>query len=219
MNCRGWNPHIALYLEGDLERSLAQQLETHLIACEECRTFVDELRESQADLRQLKSEIVDDAMLNRVRGRVLDQVRAIERHRTWIERMGIWLWGGFRWRYAVLGCVALIVSAVGVWRLNVHVRPVTVVAPPSPQIAAAPSIPDAPPTAAARPRRLKPAPTTASRQTAPAEDVGAGFSRRVRESATETVAAGPEANDTLIQIVTDDPNVVIYWLVDEPGGF
>jgi anti-sigma factor RsiW len=167
MNCRGWNPHIALFVEGDLEPNLVQQLEAHIKVCDECRTFVDELRYSQDGVRQLKGEIVDTAVLNRVRGRVLEQVRTIERRRTWMDRAAIWLWGGFRWRYAVLGGIALILSALGVWRVTVVNKPTPSVTQVASTPAVVPSVsvpaPNQTENGAARPRRLKPAPTPINR--------------------------------------------------------
>ena len=67
MNCRGWNLQMALYVEGDLEPEFGRPLEQHLAGCEECRSFAAALRESQAEVRQLRSEAVPAASLNRVR--------------------------------------------------------------------------------------------------------------------------------------------------------
>jgi anti-sigma factor RsiW len=207
MNCRGWHSHIALYVEGDLERDLTRDLESHLTVCDECRVFVEELRESQVGVRQLRSEIVEASSLNRVRANVLDQVRAIQERRTWLDRISILLWGGFRWRYAVLGSVALLAVSIMVWRLTLKQ---STVAPVVPQVAV---IAPAPLAATAEAETPKPTPikrTVTARKrlktAAPAEP------------AAVAVIDKPKPPDTVMKILTDDPNVVIYWLIEQTGG-
>ncbi len=201
MNCRGWNPNIALYVEGDLDRDVARELEIHLSSCVECRDFADTLRLTQSELRQLRSETIETSSLNRVRAGVLDQVRAMEMRRTWMDRTAIWLWGGYRWRYAVLGSVAVFAAALWIWQASSpHVpAPETVKAvsphvgrPETGQVAVAGGGPGAPVK-----RHIK-----ATGRMKPAEP-----------------AADEKNPDTVVQILTDDPNVVIYWLIDQTGGF
>ena len=197
MNCRGWNPHIALYVEGDLEPDLARQLETHLGGCVECRGFADTLRETQAEMRQLRSEAIETSSLNRVRANVLQQVRAIEEHRTWLDWAAIWIWGGFRWRFALLGSVALVLFAVSLWRMSTTPLP-------SPEIASAmlpvieiPKTTEVAATVVPVQQHMKP-------------------QHRLKPAHRVELEARP---DTVVQILTDDPNVVIYWLIDQTGGF
>jgi len=213
MKCRGWNPQIALYVEGDLELESVAHLEKHLEVCVECRAFLDELRNSQSEVRQLRNETVDASSLNRVRANVMRQVRAVEERRTWMDHFAIWLWGGYRWRFAVLGSVVLMATSIVIWRL------------------ASPTMPPSPPTIAIAPA---PAPV-------PSVDVPAAAERSVTRSApvrrSRPVASHPvapkvatldespvepqpeESKDTVVQILTDDPNIVIYWLFEKNGGF
>src|SRR5262249_25490282 len=135
MNCRGWNPHLALYVEGDLEQDLTQQLEAHLAVCDECQGFADRLRETQFTLRQVRNDIIETTSLNRIRANVLRQVRAIEERRGWIDRLGMLLWSGWSWRYSVLGCVTLILVSAVVWQLTRIASPVE----PQPRALATPS--------------------------------------------------------------------------------
>jgi anti-sigma factor RsiW len=214
MNCRGWTPHIALYVEGDLEAKLAVALEQHLMSCAECAGFLAELRATQRDLLGLKSEAVDEATLNRVRGRVLEQVRVIEGRRTWMDRMAMWLWGGLRWRYAVIGSVALVAIVLGSWRLT-HVPPLVAPLP----MAVVPVQPAAPlrpvePVASAAPVLRK-----AVRLHQPAPRVMLQAANTPPPQAATVQQETSDGKDTLVQILTEDPNVVIYWLIDGSGGF
>jgi anti-sigma factor RsiW len=205
MNCRGWNPHIALYVEGDLDPDLTRQVEAHLNACVECREFAEELQESQATVRELKNEIIENVSLNRVRSRVLDQVRRMNENRTSLDRIRVWLWGGFRWRYAVLGSVALVAMSLAVWRLTFRETPL---APPAATIPMSPA-----PVLAA----------TATESPAPIHAVVVPQKHRAARPVRVAERTGTEKQqeskpDTVVQILTNDPNVVIYWLLDQTGG-
>jgi anti-sigma factor RsiW len=213
VNCRGWNPQIALYVEGDLEPEFARQLERHLDACEECRRFALAFQESQSEVRQLRSEVLSAAALDRVRAKVLQQVYVIEARRTWMGRLGIWFWGGFRLHYAVLSSVALILGSIVAWRLAVQPLP-----------SATPTLPTATTVTALQPPAS--AQTVAKRSVKWQAAIVRRSKGRVLPVVPETIeteaAAGVDAampQETLVQIQTDDPNVVIYWLVDQPGGF
>jgi hypothetical protein len=208
MNCRGWNPQIALYVEGDLEPALSAPLESHLSHCVECRSFESALRESQAQMRQLRTETVDESALARVRANVLREVRTIEERRTWMDHFAIWLWGGFRWRYALLGSVALVLVAAGIWRLTSpaiteapSVKELAVVADPvpAPAVSAPPTEIEPSESRAAVPRHPKPV--------------------RPKAAAPEIEPVKGESSEIMVQILTDDPNIVIYWLIDQTGEF
>ncbi len=72
MNCD--KERLALYLEGDLDPTEAGALEQHLSECEDCQSYLDELRESQEALFQLRGEVFPSSDLDDVRTRVLDDV-------------------------------------------------------------------------------------------------------------------------------------------------
>jgi predicted anti-sigma-YlaC factor YlaD len=79
MTCREYEPLIALYVEGDL---VDQELERHLAECSDCREVLEDLRVSQAALKELS--VVDAAFLSAVRSGVLAR---IER-----RRRSAWPW-------------------------------------------------------------------------------------------------------------------------------
>jgi len=220
MNCRGWNPHLALYVEGDLEQDVAQQLEAHLAVCDECREFADTLRETQTAFRQVRNDIIETASLNRIRGNVLRQVRAIEERRGWIDRLGMMLWSGWSWRYSVLGCVALVLVSTVVWRLTrvaipIEPQPRVVVSPkPDPRPEEAPTAvaeESSKEAAVAQPRRV-----VSSVPVAPTEI--AEEAPLSQPTPFETVTE-EQSKDSMVQMFTDDPNIVIYWLIEPNGGY
>jgi anti-sigma factor RsiW len=219
MNCRGWNPHLALYVDGDLEQDLTQQLEAHLAVCDECRSFADSLRETQGTFRQVRNDIVETASLNRIRANVLRQVRAIEERRGWIDRLGMLFWSGWSWRYSVLGCVTLIVVSAVAWQLTRLAGPVE----PQPRVVANPA-------PVARPSETESAVAENPRAIA---QPGAIAAARVVPVVAEEEVDAPEpvpleaiteersterSNDSVVQFLTEDPNIVIYWLIDPNGG-
>jgi anti-sigma factor RsiW len=219
MNCRGWNPHLALYVEGDLEQDLAQQLEAHLAVCDECREFADTLRETQVTFRQVRNDIIETASLDRIRAKVLRQVRAIEERRGWIDRLGMLLWSGWSWRYSVLGCVALVVVSAVVWRLTRVAGPIEsqprVVASPKPEQAVRPEEAVSA-VAESRPAITKPRQVIAA---APGEPADVAEAVPVPEPIPFEAVTEEQSKDNVVQLFTEDPNIVIYWLIDPNGGY
>jgi len=218
MNCRGWNPHLALYVEGDLEQDLAQQLEAHLAICDECREFAEILRETQTAFRQVRNDIIETASLDRIRGNVLRQVRAIEERRGWIDRLGMMLWSGWSWRYSVLGCVALVLVSAVVWRLTrianpIESQPRVVVSPkpdPRPEEVPAAVAEESMP-AMPQPRRVA--------QPAPVAPVVIAEETPVPQPVPFETVIEEQSKDSMVQMFTDDPNIVIYWLIEPNGGY
>ena len=69
MRCEEYEPLIALYVEADLED--AAGVERHLPECAACRALLEDLRSSQAALKQLALDLPDPALLSEVRSGVL----------------------------------------------------------------------------------------------------------------------------------------------------
>ncbi len=70
MNCRAFERLIALDVEGDLPQSQGRAVAEHLLACPSCRKFTESLKTSQSLLKDLGQEPVDDQILAEVRRRV-----------------------------------------------------------------------------------------------------------------------------------------------------
>ena len=194
MACREFEHLIALNVEGDLSPADRRCVDLHLRACSDCWDLAEDLKESQAVFKSIRRNTPDQAMLLNVRARVLAEA-GVE-HLSWFERIFL---GGFRQK-ATLAAMAVFVIVLGfVWisrGRDTRQTPVAVVpAPPvSPATTVEPLQPKpVPVVAVAKPKVRRPKP--ASRVEAPDEPV----------------------KQVAIKLLTDDPNVIIYWLVDEQG--
>jgi anti-sigma factor RsiW len=190
MSCLDFEKLIALDAEGDLPERKAGKLVKHLKACRNCREFAGKLQASQAMLKSLAQEPVDETVLWQVRQRVLRGIAAeLEPHRF------------PAWRFA-LGAVlvaTVILAAVTLWR-------------PRGQ-GVSKSIRETPmqsPLAAVRPALT--APEHPRTGTGRAIHV---LRRRKESQGSLTASLKPvQVAQLTVKLVTDDPNVVIYWLVD-----
>lgn len=175
MSCKKWESDIALFAGGDLPAGRVAHIEAHLAQCADCRSFFDDLRASHALLAELRDEPLEDAMVARVRQRVLAGIGAPRPARLY-------------WKLAL--AATLILAVFLAWPRH-HGGAARAVAAAPTQVAWQPA-PTQPPAPRARRRRRH----------APAAQPG---------------KAG--APPLLVQFVTDDPNIVIYWLVDQkPQG-
>ena len=170
MNCARWEERLALFVEGDLPAREAGPLEAHLGECAACREFASALGESQAAVKELGSEALDQTLLDGVRRRVM--ARVAERRAP----------APFDWWRVWAPAAAVVAAVLAVWLWP----RVPEVAPPRVMSAAIPPAPAAPALVWPRP---------------------------VRRAAAVTTAA-PAAEPLLMRIVTNDPDVVIYWIVE-----
>jgi anti-sigma factor RsiW len=191
VSCSNYEQRIALYVEEDLAPSDSAQVAAHLQECSDCWDLAEDLRESQARFKSIRVDIPNETALSALRERVLGEVAALE-PRTWFERL---MWGGLR-RNAALAGVALVLAGSGaIWLARSPgiqpERPAVVAANPTPSVLESPAEPPA-----VRPLR-----------------------KRFRRAAPEPIPApaAEEPKQTAIKLLTDDPSVIIYWLVDEKG--
>ena len=202
MKCRYSETDIALYVEGDVAPAKACEIEAHLSVCTQCGDLVIELRESQSVLKTLKQDTVSATSLTLVRSHVLAEIQAGVKP----------LWG--RWIYALAGGVFVAVLAVG-WVLEMRGPQVQeiVKSHPLPSPAAVPltrgtiTIAEADAKTDRQPLRRREKPKIPS--------------RRKPEAVTHTeVPPEPSepAKPLVVKLLTDDPNIVIYWLIDNTGG-
>lgn len=199
MSCTEWQAEIALYVERDLPARRFARIEMHLAQCRGCREFADQLRESQAELRQMRNEVIDAVALHRIRAGVLAEIQAIEDRRTWLSRLAIRFWSAFRLRYVMTACLALLFVSATVWQTR-HT-----LAPSMPTVASA-SVAETPATTIAQPTVAAVQTTVVHRQ----------FKRKsVHPKTAGVVQPRP---DLVVQIQTDDPNIIIYWLIDQNTG-
>jgi anti-sigma factor RsiW len=189
MNCRDLEARIALYAEGDLVEREALEVEAHLASCGACREFLIALQDSQAGLSRLRTEDPDAAALDRVRRGVVAQLTAEAR-----PRRVAWFWPA----WAAGGALAAALVFGVVLRSP---KPA-----PRPMVAA---------------RRVAPPVPLASVQSSPRPERRVRRARRVPQPSREPEEVGrtpsvPEPT-LLVKLETPDPNVVIYWIVENKG--
>jgi hypothetical protein len=165
------------------------EIESHLEGCADCREFQAGLRETLRFLRETHEWSLEETHLAAVRARVLERLES--RRRWW----PVWAAG--------LAAAAATLLAL-VWAVSLHQRAERVetrfVAKPPAHTAPverAPGSSAAPPVLAAEkaPRPKPPA--------------------RVRRMPRPPIAE--PAEPLMVKLVTDDPDVVIYWIIDAKG--
>jgi hypothetical protein len=191
MNCSDFEQLIALYVEEDLSAIESGRVETHLRECSDCWDLAQDLKESQAVFKSIRQDIPDATALSVLRERVLTAVTGTE-SMTWFERL---IFGGLR--KAALASIALFLVAGGVTWM---VRDLFVVPNPPVFVVVPPSIPELPPDPPA-PAIPEPKPLRRTDVVPP----------------QVVVAETEELRQVAIKFLTDDPNIIIYWLVDEKG--
>jgi hypothetical protein len=210
MNCTAFEERIALWAGGDLGSVEASEVERHLESCPGCARFAEEMRECRAALVDLRTEPISAAAFARVRRNVLERLQPAPKRAFW-------------WRPVWAAVLATLLVAVVLWMRPRDLRVAAPVADVPPAIAEAkpPAPPPAetpPPVRARKSRRLAPSvalqakaiPTEAVK-TEGVETEGALAVEPVRSAAT------PEPQQLVIKILTDDPNVVIYWIAEQAG--
>jgi len=205
MSCNDFERLIALEVEGDLPPSKRVVLASHLLGCQNCQGFSDRLRASQALLKGLAVESADEATLQVVRTRVLSHVVMEPSPRAF---------GAWRFAFAAAAVAAVVVAVVvlsHVPRKSLPAKaPVTLEA--SRRTPTLPSPPVGP--------KWKPAVKSdpfsrvrgceGARPCAPAQVVAM---HKAHAAAPHAVAPRhPER--LMVKLLTDNPNVVIYWMVD-----
>lgn len=211
MSCRRLAPLIALWVEGDLPARRALRVERHVKGCGTCRALVEGLRETREDLARLREATAGDEALSAMRESVLVSLRQERR----AARPGVVgpVFTRARRRLVVAAAV-LAVAAATVITVHRGVRAPEALVPAAPRRSAAPSAPVAalPPS--------EPPETIASHAR---RRVASGAARPPRSAQPRTGRFTAKADQTVpeplvIKIMTDDPEVVIYWLVDKERG-
>jgi len=174
MNCQAFEPLIALYVEGDLPAGETPLVEGHVAICSDCRELLQDLRASQAVVKELGGEAVDGALLTAVRAGVMAAIGN--------RRRLLWPW------------VAAATAALAL--LALFLAPSRRPAPEPPRVATA----QAPPRVEAA---VSQAPAPARRP-------------RLRRRAAAVKAPAPQ-QQLVVKMLTDDPDIVIIWLVDQTG--
>lgn len=211
MSCSRWHRLIALDIGGDLDPRRSRSLEKHLEGCASCRGLSEELGAQRAKLLRLDGEALDGVVLGSVHQAVLADLA--DRRRPIFQLPAV----GRRVALAGAALVILIVAAIVLRQGATPSQPMVAersmpTAVPAPATAATPS-----------PKIDEVAvPPQAMPPQAPVEPVEreplrlARGEMPTRRPETEISPSAPTEPMT-IKILTDDPDVVIYWIVDPKG--
>lgn len=194
MACHEFEGLIALHVEGDLDESERRRVETHLHSCQDCQALAEELRESQAAFKSMRQDVADQSALSSVRARVL--VDIAEMRAGLFERL---FWGGFRQWATLAGVAILMLGGAALWFSPVRDIPAGRAADPAVVV-----------------RVPLPEPPTAGEQAPPPPPKPAAKPPR-RPTSRPVVVSSDSQPQVTIRLLTDDPNVIIYWLGDEKG--
>jgi putative zinc finger protein len=240
MSCKSFEELIALYVEGDLDSSQARDVEGHLKFCLSCQRLLAGLEASQAAVRGLAAETLDADSFNIVRQRVMEEVQRRQTVRpVWWRFLPPPL---SEWRPAWVAALAVLV-VIGfllqwqVWRkpkgsdkpdtsaLTVQEGNPRVETPNSPErIAAKPQQASAELGAKQFARRHKTVlpqkialavgvePEVVDEDSQPPVEQGTILAPEPPQPADLTPESPPPL---VIKLITDDPNIVIVWLVDQ----
>jgi anti-sigma factor RsiW len=209
VSCGKWEERIALYVEGDLPPSDCAFGETaaHLESCPACREFAEGVKQSLAMLRDAHQEPLAEAHFTAVRARVLERVGTGRRPRAWLAWAGLsavaatlltWIWIGEAMRQPYVKPVP---GARHVAMGSGNAGSQTLARLDRPAAASTSTMP-------ARERK--------SRSTLP-HSRGSKELARIQPAHVLQPRPAPENEPLLVKLITDDPNVVIYWIADAKG--
>jgi anti-sigma factor RsiW len=211
MTCSRWHRVIALEVGGDLDPRRSRRLGRHLQGCSACSELAEELRSQRDEFAELDRLAVDSVTLGSVRHAVLANLA--DRPRPVFRLLA----GGSRLAFAAAAAVVLVVAAVVLWRGEAPTQPV--VAERAIPTAVAAPIPDPMPSPITD---VIVKPLQAVPPSAPLEPVESGLTRLAQSDVpsprNDTAASRSNPTEPMtVKILTDDPDVVIYWIVDPKG--
>jgi hypothetical protein len=205
MSCKRYEHWAGLYVGGDLDGSRARKLERHLADCAECRELVEGLGETRAAIEGLRDESLDGSVLQDFRKRIFETIEADA------GSAGAPAW----WYWGLAGSLAMLLIALTGW----FFIPRTIESPR--QVAE-----EAPP--AEVPATIPPRETTTSLPAEPTVEkhepptkyavMDETDSPTVEPSFPETDEGPRDADVVVVKLLTDNPDIVIYWLVESNGG-
>ena len=214
MKCATFEKEIALYVEGDLSASDRQRVESHLQDCTACSGLAEDLRESQFMFKTLRAGTVNSSDLADVRERVLNEVGDLEPAPGWVLTMHRLFFAGLRRRNAIAGVLLAALITGSVWysetRAVQEVRKEDPVDVANFEAPAPVDLQNVTPPSVVAPRIVNRAAPTAIAEVLPAEAL------EVR-AIEEPVPPEPQVSQIPMKFVTDDPDIIIYWLPTDKG--
>ena len=214
MKCTALESLIALYIEGDLPVSSRRRVEAHLQSCSACKTLAEDLRESQSLFKVLRAATVNSSDLSGVRERVLNEVGDLEPAPGWVITVHRLFFAGMRRRNAIAGVLLAALVSGGAWYSQWHLAgertneaPVDVA---SFEVPAPADVANMDQPSVKAPQIVKPAEPLEIPEALPAE-VSA------EQSVDEPALTQSQVSQIPMKFVTDDPDIIIYWLPTDKG--
>jgi len=192
MSCGAWEERIALFAGGDLAGAEAAEVERHLAECAACRERAAAYAWSLETAREAHAEPIAGAHYAAVRARVMGELRA-GRRPVWR-----WAWAGGLAMAAMVTGIMVLPKTVPVGQAS---RPAQAQGPVS-QVAALVYGPAAPARGIAQ--------SKASRPVHPRRPI-------VAQTGQEEGRPGGLPHQTVIKLLTNDPDVIIYWIAEGEG--
>jgi hypothetical protein len=215
MNCADFEKLIALEVEGDLPKQMAGGVAAHLRTCRQCQEFALDLETSQDLLKELGKEAPNEVTLQNIRRGILNRLPTEPAPITFPA-----------WPFA-LGAAAITILLLALALLGHRSRT------PAPKVVAERETPAASTQVGGRTHIAGPAPSKAAPRgsaTTPAimravaprpafHRISRGTKAAAKPGqshrASEFSRERPQHPEPLmVKLLTDNPNVVIYWLVD-----
>jgi hypothetical protein len=236
MNCQEFEKLIALYVEGDLTGRKLEQVRQHVDCCASCRRFTHEIGESQGLLKKLNDEPLDEQALRSVEHRVLQQIANPARTFSQSSILGLlpaWQWPALGAAGALMLFVVLLL-----WPWSVERNPRQKVPSAGSEMTTRPRRPSqevetrkkGPPLESFgidRPEQVATAGPPARQGSIRLQDIKVGSMGSEKPEAipvelpsiqTANLDIPEPANQMVIKLVTEDPNIVIVWLIDQKRG-
>jgi len=215
MNCTAFEHRIALFVEGDLRDSERVGVETHIRGCVSCRNLADELQESLGVFKDLRQDAIQMSALVTVRQRVLNEVGDLDPAPGWVTGMHRLFFAGFRRRNAIAGILLAAVISGSVWySQKTAVQKVAIEAPAAVANLHVPA-------ELVSPVRIAPPPEVRRvvKRTS-LEEVQIDAPPEIPAESADLEPDPPQSQASQIlpmKFVTDDPNIIIYWLPTDKG--
>lgn len=211
MSCSRWHQLVALYVGGDLDSGRTVRVEQHLENCPVCRDLFEGLAADRDDLARLDARAGADLDLGSIRGAVLSEIAG--RRRPFLAnlrtpRLAVAA-------AAVAAAIVILASMVpGSGRRESLVAenvPREVV----PVVEEAPEIPEEEPLV---PDETTPRPPAVGSPT-PVLDPPLHLAQaELPTTLSAAVSPSVPIEPMTMKILTNDPDVVIYWIVDSKGA-
>jgi hypothetical protein len=208
---------LALYVEADLPEAQMERVSTHLVDCPECRNVVAELTETQSVFKSIRQDIAPASVHARVREHVINEVmRTPSGWSLRLERLVC----GIRWRYAICGVALMVIAGAMFWEFHHVEQPASVANVNVASDRASVSEPqrDLPLNNANIAEANPPVRKTRKRVVDTRKPVVEPVALTQMEPAPINEEKDESSRSVMVKLMTDDPGIVIYWIVDQKGG-